>query len=81
MKHLKLLLVITLAAIPLMPIQAGRAKCDTAKEGAPCNMKSCAHMAKKQQWCSPKCHRDCCFCAKECNGHNPERTQQPEEEQ
>lgn len=85
MKHLKLLLVITLAAIPLMPIQAGHpAKCDP-EQGAPCTMKSCAHLAKKQQWCSPKCHKDCCKCPTEgpqsCNGHNPERSQQPEEEQ
>lgn len=64
--------------------RAGNTKCDISKEGAPCSMKSCAHLAKKQPWCSPKCHKDCCFCPREgrnsCNGHNPEQTPSPEEE-
>jgi hypothetical protein len=72
------------AALIQVPAQAGNTKCDISKEGAPCSMKSCAHLAKKQAWCSPKCHKDCCFCPREgrnsCNGHNPERQQSPEEE-
>ena len=81
MKRLKLLLVVTLAAIPLVPIQAGHNKCNP-EQGAPCKMDTCAaHGKQTPPYCSPKCHKDCCFCAKSCNGHNPERTPQPEEEQ
>lgn len=85
MKYVKLYLVIALAIIPLAPIQAGHPTCDPKSGDAPCNMKSCAHMAKKRQWCSMKCHNGCCRCPAEgpqyCNGHNPERSQQPDEEQ
>lgn len=74
------LVVVVMAGMPVTPVQAGHNKCKTEEQGAPCKMNTCAHLAKKQQWCSKTCHKDCCFCPKSCNGHNPERQPNPDEE-
>lgn len=58
---------------------AGHTKCDP-EEGAPCGMKTCAHMAKKQMWCSTKCHKTCCSCVASCNGHQHDQAPSSEDD-
>lgn len=84
MKHLKLLLVITLAAIPLMPIQAGHpGKCDM-RTGTPCGKGSCVAYGKDGKpngtYCRKECSNSCCKCEARCNGHHHDAEPSPEEE-